>query len=180
MWLPHSPVNQTLALIAAFFLAAAPPSPTDPRTLRAPELEALVQELRPFDDYFVKHPPIELHVDEAIDTFHQLWALGRKGIKLAGKDRMLANDFQIIASRSRVATFAGITAQPYVRIARRDQAPSISPSDERRTVQMVATVVARGEEVQRAISRILTRFPLWTDDAAWGYRPVTYPASPRP
>ena len=152
-------------------LAAPPLPPTDPKNLAAPALEAVVQELRPFDDHFVHHPPLELTLDESVDLYHRLWQLGRRGVRAAGADRELAAEFRTIEERARVAVHAGLQARRGFRVNRRDALPVLTPEDERRTVQMVATVVARGEDVMRAISRVLARFPLWTDDAVWGYRP---------
>lgn len=166
------------ALVAMLLLAPAPP--TNPRNLRAPALEAVVQDLRPVDDDFVRHPPIELDLQTSIDLYQRLWRLGRAGLRAAGRDRALAQDFRVIAEKSRVAFYAGLTAQPYFRVARRSDPPIMLPELERRTERMVATVVARGEEVRRAISRVLARFPLWTDDSAWGYRPPpTHEPPPR-
>lgn len=163
-------MNMIHLLVAA--LLFAPP-------LRAPEVEALAQELRSYDEQFVKRPPLELTIPDAIETFHRLWHLGLKGVKAAGKDAELAKDFREIAEKSRVATYAAMSAEPFFRVALRTDLPRVSPEHERRTGRMVATVVARGEEVQRAISRILTRFPLWTDDAVWGPRPLP-PDEPPP
>lgn len=151
-----------VALLIA--LVFAPP-------LHAPEIEALVQELRPYDEAFVKKPPIALTIPEAIEIYHRLWRLGLKGAAAAAKDAPLAKDFREIAEKARVATHAALTAEPFMRVALRTRPPRVSPEHEARTVKMVATVVARGEEVQRAISRILARFPLWGDDAVWGTRP---------
>lgn len=160
-----------LALLCNVASAATPPPPTILGNLRAPALEAVVQDLRPFDDRFVQHPPLQLELEEAIDIYHRLWLLGRRGVREAGPIPELARDFRTIEEQSRVAVFAALQARPFFRVDRRDTPPLVLPEQERRTVQLVATVVARGEEVVRAISRVLARFPLWTDEPVWGYRP---------
>lgn len=147
------------------------------------ELEDVVQSLRAYDDKFVAHPVITLDLDDAIATFHELWLIGRHGARLAGRNKALATDFHILENRAHTAARAGMQARPSFR--RSKPLPpepidhlTLAPADPilikpvvLRTGQLVATVVARGEEAQDAIRRILMRFPLWGDDSTWIYRP---------
>lgn len=170
-----APRSVWLALVAALVLGAgahAAPRPlTSVAEIKNPELERLVQALRPFDDRFVRQPPLELPLHDAIELFHQLWQLGRRGVRLAGADRALAADFRVIERQSHTVVRAGMQAAPGFRVDVRTRQPIVTIEEERRTGALVATMVARGDLVVAAIGRILSRFPLWGDDAAWGYRP---------